>query len=144
MNVVPFKAHHLKSLSLQEQQQYLAQYMTDEQMVAIENGGWGWSGVYPDGFVVGCAGVIPLWQGRGMAWAYLSEAACKMEFLKVHRAVMNFLDSCYLHRIEMTVDCDFEQGHRWARMLGFEMEAERMKGYRPDGGDCALYARVLS
>lgn len=144
MNVVPFKAHHLKTLSLQEEQQYLAQYMTDEQMIAIEQGGWGWSGVYPDGLVVGCAGVLPMWQGRGIAWAYLSDAAQGLEFIKVHKAVKKFLDSCYLQRIEMTVDCDFKQGHRWARLLGFEMEAERMKAYRPDGGDCALYARVLS
>ena len=43
----------------------------------------------------------------------------------------------------MTVDCEFEQGHRWAKMLGFTMEAERMRAYRPDGGDVALYARVL-
>jgi len=57
--------------------------------------------------------------------------------------VKRFLDGCYLHRIEMTVDCDFPQGHRWAKMLGFTMEAERMRGYRPDGGDCALYARLL-
>ena len=77
-----------------------------------------------------------------MAWAYISNAAAKERFLSVHRAVSRFLDMCYLQRIEMTVDCEFEEGHRWARMLGFNMEAERMVAYRPDGGDCSLYARV--
>jgi len=76
-----------------------------------------------------------------LAWAFIGDIG-PSTFLQVHRAVKQFLDECYVDRIEMTVDCDFPQGHRWARLLGFEMEAERMRRYTPDGRDCALYARL--
>jgi hypothetical protein len=76
-----------------------------------------------------------------MAWAFIAKTDPK-NFLKGHRAVKRFLDGCYTQRIEMTVDCDFPEAHRWAKMLGFTMECERMKYYSPDGRDCALYARI--
>ena len=43
----------------------------------------------------------------------------------------------------VTVDVDFPEAHRWAKMLGFKMEAERMEAYAPDGRACSLYARIL-
>lgn len=143
MNVIEFKAEHLYELDLQDGQAYLSNWVTPEQAKSIEAAeGWAFTGVV-NGVPIGSAGVMPIWQGRGMAWAYLSKDTSGSRFMAVHRAVKRFLEMCFLHRIEMTVDCDFEPGHRWARMLGFTMEAERMSAYRPDGGDCALYARVL-
>jgi len=62
--------------------------------------------------------------------------------LYVHRLVHYVLDNCPLRRVEAYVDFEFEPGHRWARMLGFKLEAPRMKCHRPDGGDSALYARI--
>lgn len=142
MNVVPFKAADLHAIDLQEGQAYLSSWITPDQAYALEQTDWAYTAIV-DNAPIACAGVIPMWQGRGLAWAYLSKQAARENFLGVHRAVSRFLEACYLQRIEMTVDCEFEQGHRWARMLGFEMEAECMRAYRPDGGDCALYARVL-
>lgn len=142
MNVVQFKAEHLHSVDLQDGQAYLSNWITPEQAEMLEKTGWAYTGIIDDTLIV-CSGIIPVWQGRAMAWAYLSKYAAGKTFLQVHKAVSRFLAACYIQRIEMTVDCDFEPGHRWARLLGFEMEAERMKAYRPDGGDCSLYARVL-
>lgn len=141
MEIVDFKADHLFQLDLQDAQQYLGVYIQRDQATALEQTP-SFTGVEGDA-IVGCAGIIPMWHGRAMAWAYLSSLAVGPTFLSVHRAVKRFLDVCYVQRIEMTVDCDFEQGHRWAMMLGFVKEANCMRAYRPDGGDCALYARIL-
>jgi hypothetical protein len=143
MKIVPFEAKHLLDVDLQDSQAYLSKWITMEQAKAIEATEWAFTGVNEDGSLMGCAGLISMWQGRAMAWAYISKSAEGRNFIKVHKAVSRFFEACYIKRIEITVDCDFEQGHRWAEMLGFKMEAECMKSYRPDGGDCALYARVL-
>lgn len=140
MDIVPYKAEHLMMIALQEKQQYLGPFINDELAVSLEMDDWSWTGMI-DGEVIGCSGVMPIWQGRGMAWAYLSDNAGQ-HFIKVHKAVGKFLDNCYLKRIEMTVDCRFDQAHRWARMLGFKMEAGRMEAYTPSGMDCSLYSRV--
>lgn len=140
MQVIPFKAEHVTQIALQPKQMYLSQWVTHDQAAALEQ--------YPsftgmvDGEVVGVMGVLPQWQGRALGWGLLSCTGPK-NFVEVHRAVLHFLDGCYIQRIEATVDCDHEQGHRWIKMLGFELEAERMKAYAPDGHDCSLYARVL-
>lgn len=142
MNIVPFKAEHLMAVELQDSQSYLSNWVSPEQAAALESTAWAYTGMLDDN-IAGCAGVLPMWQGRGVAWAYISRFAERNHFISVHKSVSRFLEACYLQRIEMTVDCDFPQGHRWAEMLGFTKEAECMKAYRPDGGDCSLYARVL-
>ena len=137
--VIPFKAAHLGAIQLQAAQMYLSEWVTVEQGEALEQ-----SPSYTamlDDVPIGAAGVIPIWDGRSMAWSFISDTGPQL-FLKCHRATKKFLDDCAVKRIEMTVDCDHIAAHRWAKMLGFEMEAERMKAYAPDGHDCALYARV--
>lgn len=142
MEVVPFKAEHVRDMQMQDSQDvdYLGEFTTSEQARALE-GDWSFTGVV-NGVPIACAGVLPMWAGRGMAWAFISKEAHGNNFMSVHRAVKRFLDNCYLQRIEMTVDSEFTEGHRWAHMLGFTLECPRMRAYRPDGGDCALYARV--
>jgi len=93
------------------------------------------------GAIVACAGILPQWQNRAFGWSFIAADAGR-HFTYIHRAVSAFLDRVPVRRIETTVDCEFAAGHRWARLLGFSLEAERMRGYRVDGGDCALYARV--
>jgi len=137
-----FKAEHLKQIELQEAQAYLKditnydvakQFETDYSFTGIDD---------TDGTVFACGGIFRHWHNRGEAWMYISKHATKAKFLKVHRTVKMALEACSYERIEMLVDCDFKQGHRWAEKLGFRLEAERMRKYRPDGKDCALYARV--
>ncbi len=147
MNIVPYKAEHLLSFRLQPAQLYLAAWTTEDHAHAVEAGinanqGWGFTAIADDGRVMGCAGVALYWPGRGHAWSYLS-GEIGAYFPRIHRAVKRFLDGCFVHRIEATADADFEEGQRWLKMLGFKQETpEPMRGYRPDGGDCYLYARV--
>lgn len=140
MLVVPFQADHLNRLPFQESQMYLSEWVTRKSGLVLEDAPSYTALV--GGQPIAAAGIISQWQGRAIAWAFLSSMGANY-FVGVHRAVKSFLDGCYVHRIEMSVDCDFPEAHRWAKMLGFEMEAERMKAYSPDGRDCALYARVL-
>ena len=137
--VVPFKAEHLAAIKLQNMQAYLSEWVSEEEAKSLE-GNPSYTAML-DGKPVGAAGVIRLWQGRAQAWSFISDLGPK-DFIKAHRAVKKFLDGCYVQRLEMTCDCDFPQAHRWAKMLGFHMECERMKHYSPDGRDAALYVRL--
>lgn len=139
MMVVPYKPEHLVSMVLQPSQQYLQRYITPEVAESVAHH-QAFSGLVGDE-VVGCAGVIKVWEGRGIAWAYLSHRSGP-HMVAITRAVKRFLDVCGLRRVEMAVDLEFEDGHRWANMLGFRLEAGRMAAYRSDGGTCSLYARV--
>lgn len=141
MDVVPYQAEHLMMISLQGNQQHIGPFIDENLAKSLEIDDWSWTGLI-DGEVIGCSGVLPIWQGRGMAWAYLSDKVSGKNFMTVHRAVKKFLDGCHLKRIEMSVDCRFDAAHRWAKALGFKMEAGRMEAYTPSGMDCSLYARV--
>jgi hypothetical protein len=137
--VIPFKAEHLAAIKLQALQAHLSDWVTLKQGRGLEE--------YPsytamvDGKPIGAAGVLWMWRGRAQAWAFISDTGPK-NFIRGHRVVKRFLDNCYVQRMEMTCDCDFPQAHRWAKMLGFTMETERMPHYSPDGRDCSMYVRL--
>jgi hypothetical protein len=139
MIVVPFERNHLERMILQQRQQGLEHLLTSEiynTLTEIPS----YSALDGDE-VLACAGVIEVAPGRAVAWAYISQdVGCRMK--GVTRYVKRFLEMSQYRRIEMDVDCDFIQAHRWARILGFEMECERRKSFTPDGRDCALYAKV--
>jgi len=139
MIVVPYQAEHLMALRAQEAQAYVREYMSDKYAKDLENT-LSWAGI-ADGRVIGCFGVCEMWTHRALLWAFLDQSAGR-HLVSIHRAVKRFLEVAPYRRIEAEVDCEFEAGHRWLRMLGFEMECERMRCYRVDGGDSALYARV--
>ena len=141
--VVDFEMWHARELEsyLQPQQQGDQQYMTEQICQEMIEHGIVRTAL-DDDVVLGFAGIMIQWPGRAIAFAYLSSMHTKAQILFGHRAVKDFLDGCYIKRIEMHVDCDHIEGHRWARLLGFTMEAKQLVGYRPGGGDCSLYARI--
>lgn len=142
MIVVPYKPEHMMRLALQDAQGYMRRYITPEYAEALASQP-SFTGLDGD-VVVGCSGIIPVWENRAVAWAILSPTAGKW-MLQVTKAVRNFLDNCGFRRVEISVDCGFTNGHRWAKTLGFEAEQPEgyvMRAYRPDGGDCVLYSRV--
>ena len=111
--VTPFKSAHFAAIQLQTAQMYLSEMVTQEHIDVLERAP-SYTALL-DGKPIGAAGVIPIETGRALAWSF----------------------------IEMTVDCDFPEAHRWAKMLGFTMEEEHTTAHVPAGHDCALYARVL-
>lgn len=140
MIVVKYEAEHMMLLDLQEGQQYLAHTVGPREAKALENE-YSFTGMSEDGHVLIVAGLIKMWPGRYLTWAYLDRTAGRY-MLAITRRVEKLLALHDGARIEATVDADFAPGHRWVQMLGFELETPRMRQYRPDGGDCAMYVRI--
>lgn len=142
MNITRFKAAHLAALELQDAQSYFgSQISTPGYAQHLESVGGGFTGLV-DGRVVACAGCTEVWQGRAVAWALLSKDAGR-HMMQIHRAVHGYLKAAQFRRIEAWVDEGFGPGERWLEMMGFRRETpEPMRGFRPDGGACFLFART--
>lgn len=140
MRIVPFEPDHLKRLLLQPSQAIMQPTLSKpEYAQSLHKAGPAYSLVDDDG-VYACMGLIHQWDNRAVAWGLIS-AESGPHFILIHKAVHRTMRLHNYRRIETAVASDFEQGHRWAKMLGFEREG-RMRSYTPDGRDCDLYARV--
>lgn len=140
MKVIPFEAGHLQLLALQEAQSMFEPLRAKPSYgISLETGGPAFSAVVDDE-IIAALGIIPQWENRAVAWGLIGSKA-RHHFVPITKAILRFLELTEYRRIETPVDVEFEQGHRWARLLGFEREG-RMRAYTPDGRDCDLYARV--
>lgn len=137
--IVPFKAEHLGMVQLQSTQAYMTDEMRKPEYAKMLENSYAYSLIDGDE-VLCCAGIMPIWNGRAMAWALMSKNAGR-KFIEIHKNVSAALRLCPERRVEMAVDSEFPEGKRWARMLGMTYEG-KMKAYSPDGRDCDLYARV--
>jgi len=85
-----------------------------------------------------------MWQGRGVAWALMSPRVPTSDFVRITRMVRRTLAKAQadgFRRIEASVDCEFENGHRWVKALGFERESLLQK-FSPEGRDHIGYVRL--
>ena len=140
MIIVPYNPAHLESLLLQPAQAYMRPFFENaEYGKALAIAGKSFTAIDGDR-VLGCAGLIPYWEGRAEAWALLAKDI-KGQFIHIHLAAVRFLDACGFRRVEAHVDADFGCAKKWIEMLGFEFEGP-LKAYTPDGRDCLRYARV--
>ena len=139
MQVVPFKSEHFWAIDVQPAQEYVKTYVRTDYLKALEYQ-YSFSILVGD-LVVACMGCIELFANRGAMWAYISRFAGP-HFHAVHSLAQRIIEDVPYQRLESEVDYDFEQGHRWMKLLGFVCEAERMKHAAANGGDCALYAKV--
>lgn len=128
-------------IKIQEQQKGLDAYMSNVDLDTLGENGMVWVGEDEKGDIMAIAGFVPIWEGRALVWAMLSQDAGK-HFIKIHKAVKKALVECPFRRVEATVDIGFKAGHRWMKMLGFKPEGY-MRAYTPDGKDQMLYARVI-
>jgi RimJ/RimL family protein N-acetyltransferase len=142
MIVRPWTLGDTERLHMQPAQEYLGHIVNvGVDFTELANHGFAWTAEH-DGQVIAIAGVLPQWENRATAWALIAKSAGE-HFKAIHDAVVEFLDRAPFRRIDATVDVGFTQGHRWIKMLGFELEGY-MRAYRPDGADMLLYARVRS
>ncbi len=139
MHIEPFQPKHLEILVLQPSQAAVSVFFDAEYGQALKEAGPCFSAV-DNGEVLACAGVVKQWENRAIAWGLISENAGR-QFVRIHKAVQRFLESTDFKRVEAFVDSDFDAGHRWIKMLGFEYEGY-MKNFSPLGKDCLLYARI--
>lgn len=141
MRIEPFKPEHLETLLLQPSQVMLQPYLNDRNYGEfLFRGGPAYSGLDGDR-VIACMGLIPLWENRAQGWGLISSNAGAY-FNQITKAVLHTMELHPFRRIEASVKCDFQPGHRWIKMLGFEREGT-MRCYAPDGDDYDLYARVI-
>lgn len=95
--------------------------------------------------VVAAVGVLEYedCRGVGLGWALFSADITPMDFFRVHRGLMARYDAAttHLHRVEIIVAVDFDNGRYWADLLGFEIEAE-LEWRTPDKRNVFLYKRI--
>lgn len=91
---------------------------------------------------LGMAGCLPVHRYRAVVWMLLSEDAGP-HILTISRKIKRVLAQAPWKRIEITVTATFENGQRFARLIGGKLETpEPMKLYGPDGDDQYMYAIV--
>ena len=109
--------------------------------VAVELEEIGGISAIEDGEVIAIAGIMPKWEGSGIAWAWLTRGWFK-HARAITEEVIRGLDASPLDRIEMAVKIDFDRGHRWAERLGFDLETQVAHKWGPDGASYSIYSRV--
>ena len=139
MKVVPFQAEHFWAMDVQPAQARVRAHATPEEIASLEKHD-AFTALVGDNPVM-CFGWVPVYEHRAIVWALIA-ASAGPHFVGLTRIAKTVVNGLAFRRLEMEVDCEFEQGHRWAKMLGFELEAERLRGHRMDGGDSSIYARV--
>ena len=136
---VPFEPAHAERIRLQPRQREAAGYATPDHYRKLAAAP---SFTVLDGDeVIMCAGAFELWPGRRLAWALLAESIGHRMIFCV-RTTRRFMVELAAPRYELDVELDHEEGHRFARLLGFEVETPRMRAYYPDGKDGTMYVRV--
>ena len=140
IQIVPYKAEHWDNFKPQDAQNALyglVDQPTREMMEQYE----GYTGIV-DGEVIGFCGVIEMWPGRAIAWAWLANCLGR-KMIFAHRAVEKFLEMYKIGRLEAIVDTNHPAAIRWIEMLGFKRETpEPMQNCLPGGNSAYLYARV--
>jgi hypothetical protein len=135
--VVPFKSWHYSWMARSYVKGNVLPNLDRTSLEAMERAR-SYTGVV-DGEAIVSAGVMPCWRNRHIAWAFMTYNTGP-HMLWITNEVKKFL-ATVSGRIELTVRKDFDAGHRWAKMLGFDVETQLLKEYGPLGEDHVGYVR---
>lgn len=92
--------------------------------------------------VLACGGMVKEWESRHAFWVMMSKNA-KNHMIRITRIAKRFMRLHALSgRFEATVRSDFEEGHRWAQMMGLRYDHHEEKGL-PGGIDADVYVMVI-
>lgn len=138
MKIEPFKPEHLERLEAQTGRYY--PQISPENRITLGQIGLSFT-CLKDDRVLACGGVVQYWENRAEGWCIFDQNL-KFEMMGVHRAALRLLETAPFKRIEAVVNSQFYQGNRWAKALGFQVEALRLKNYFADGADANLYSRI--
>jgi len=128
--IVPFKHWHLEwLLENDEATEEGAMVFPPEVLQQLEQAP-SWTAQI-DGYPIACGGFTIPWRGRSQVWAIMNSRTAPFMGWLTREAKKKFTQQG--GRIEMSVRSDFAKGHKWARILGFEVEVEEMKQYGPEG-----------
>ncbi len=95
--------------------------------------------------IIGCAGILPLWDGVGHAWVVMGKDY-KKHRIWIHKQVKSMFFKIAVgmgfQRVQANVQADFYDALRWIEALGFTCEST-LKRYGPDGKDHYMYVRFF-
>ncbi len=141
LELIPFKAEHLEHiLSVGLKDEKITPFILPSHGASIEKMG-GYFTITEDQVPLVIGGIKPFWKGRAEAWLLFSKYKTK-KFMSLISLINKVIDDSPIKRIEMIIDSDFCEGARWAKILGFKLEAPLLKSYLPTGHDASLYAKV--
>ena len=141
MRIVRFLPQHLQELRLQPaQSSFRAALLKPEYGTALALAGPCFT-VLVDDKPIACAGAQEFHAGRAEIWALIGRDAGPY-MRPMTRAAIGWFDQCSYRRLEVNVATHFEPGHRWARMLGFQVEGPEKLAYSPDGRSAISYVRL--
>lgn len=129
--VVPFRRWHAEWVG------WDAYALDSETLLAVEKLPTNWT-IVLDGDPIMCGGTLEQWPGRHIAWALFSKTAGR-HMTYITRHTLDYLARAK-GRIETVVRADYEKGHRWAALLGFERESY-LVAYGPAGEDHVGYVK---
>lgn len=138
--LIPFRAEHLLAFSNRDTP------VQEEIALSIkkERGGPAYTGIAGE-MILGCAGVVIMWQGVGAVWMSLSDTVglYKIWFHRIcRRALADIMRAYDLHRIEAVVRSDNERNRKWIEALGFKPEGGTAHAYTQDRQDAVRYELV--
>lgn len=139
MKIVDFDPIHVKQIDLQPHQKQWQDSITHADFETLKQNSWtilnGDKPIFIGGFV-------RLHAHRVASWTLLSADAGRymIRIARFCKLMCNYNIGC---RVECYVDCDFSQGHRFALMVGFKLEAARMIAFEIDGRDAAMYSMFI-
>lgn len=140
IEIVPFNPVHLKHIDLQSDQKANCELFDCPDYIELLLMGEAYTAFY-NGEIIVIAGVFPLTDYMGRAWALVSENAGRA-LIPASRKISDFLKETLYARVDTPVRRGFINGHRWAKLLGFTNETPEhgMKRYGFDGETYDLYA----
>ena len=134
--IVPLDPMHFELLSLQPSQS--GAELTCAKALALLAAGKAMTCLNAKGRVVACAGLMLLWEGRGMAWANFG-AVVRSNMTEIVRAMAHEIDESPFHRVEMYIAHPRRrQDTRLAELLGFRFECTA-KWFLPDKSDVDVF-----
>lgn len=137
----PFRSGHLRFLAPQREQRYDHAIMLNSGYAQIVDNNFGLS-AWHGSECVGAAGVVPIFSSRAVAWAILSNEAAPF-MLEIVRKARRTIAGLPYRRIEIAVRADFEDGKRFAELIGMKLETpEPMRAHGANGDDEYMYAVV--
>lgn len=139
VDAVPFKAEHARAMRVQPRQAAWRDTAPDAHFRALEQRA---SVTILDGDeVLMCGGSIEIWPGRKILWALLAEGI-GTRMTVCTRITRRFVRAEFNGRMELDVERDHAEGHRFARLLGFEKETDRLVSFYTGGLDGTMYVKV--
>lgn len=136
--MLPYQPEHFALLQLQKAQHWCLPWMSEDTVAWLAE--LDAYTIQHEEEVIAIAGLWTKWPGSAVAWSYIADAAGP-HMTALTRVVLRFLELKAPRRVEAYVDEEFEAGHRWMALLGFEREG-LLRAFKPDGGGQYIYSRI--